>query len=145
MKMILIFLLIVQQGNNWNNANGEPFLNGLDVTTYFSKNVPEKGNSKFSAKYGGMIFYFSTEANQKSFIVNPEKFLPAYGGWCAYAMGLNGEKVEVDPYTFKVVDNKLYLFYNFYFNNTLKDWNKDEKNLQRSADLNWSNIIQIKK
>jgi YHS domain-containing protein len=145
MKMILIFLLVVQQGNNWNNANGEPFLSGIDVTTYFNKKVPEKGNSKFSAKYAGMIFYFSSQANQKAFMENPEKYLPEYGGWCAYAMGLNGEKVEVDPYTYKLVDNKLYLFYNFYFNNTLKDWDKDEKNLRRLADQNWSNIIQIKK
>jgi len=37
------------------------------------------------------------------------------------------EKVEVDPGTFKIVDGKLYLFYNKFFNNTLKSWNKDEK------------------
>ena len=57
-------------------------------------------------------------------------------------MGANGEKVEIDPSTFKILDGKLYLFYNAYFNNTLKSWNKDEKNLKDKADRNWSNLIK---
>lgn len=140
-----MFFIVFQQESNWNNANGKPFLEGMDITTYFNKNIPEKGNSKFSVKHSGLILYFISEANKKAFVENPEKYLPEYGGWCAYAMGLNGEKVTVDPFTFKIVDNKLYLFYNFYFNNTLKDWNKDEKNLQRLADYQWSNITGSKK
>ena len=63
-------------------------------------------------------------------------------GWCAYAMGAKGEKVEVDPETFKIVDGKLYLFYNKFFNNTLESWNKDEARLRSNADKNWSKIIQ---
>jgi hypothetical protein len=35
------------------------------------------------------------------------------------------------------VNGKLNLFYNRLFNNTLEDWNKDETNLKRKADLNW--------
>ena len=52
-------------------------------------------------------------------------------------MGSTGEKVEIDPETFKIVDGKLNLFYNAYFNNTLKSWNKDENNLKKKADSNW--------
>jgi len=57
-------------------------------------------------------------------------------------MGDNGKKVEIDPETFKIIDGKLYLFYNAYFNNTLKSWNKDEINLKLIANKNWSNIIK---
>ena len=57
-------------------------------------------------------------------------------------MGDYGKKVEIDPETFKIVDGKLYLFYNAYFNNTLKSWNKDEKNLKAKADKNWSTLIK---
>jgi hypothetical protein len=60
---------------------------------------------------------------------------PAYGGWCAYAMGSTGEKVSVDPKTFKIVNGRLNLFYNRFFNNTLDDWNKDEVNLKKKADF----------
>ena len=46
-------------------------------------------------------------------------------------------KVEIDPGTFKIQDGKLYLFYNKFFNNTLKSWNKDETKLQKNANANW--------
>jgi len=45
-----------------------------------------------------------------------------------------GKKVEVDPETFKIVDGKLYLFYNSLFNNTLPKWNKAEMDLKIKAD-----------
>ncbi len=67
---------------------------------------------------------------------------PQYGGWCAYAMGNSGEKVEVDPETYKIVDGKLYLFYNKYFTNTLKSWNKDEAKLKSKADESWKNFYK---
>jgi len=51
-------------------------------------------------------------------------------------MGELGEKVRIDPETFKIVNGKLYLFYNFFFNNTLKDWNDNEKHLKSKADKN---------
>ena len=75
------------------------------------------------------------------FIKSPSSYEPQYGGWCSYAMGSTGEKVEIDPETFKIVDGKLNLFYNAYFNNTLKSWNKDEVNLKRKADGNWKKLI----
>lgn len=34
--------------------------------------------------------------------------MPQYGGWCAYAMGANAEKVEIDSETFKMKDGKLF-------------------------------------
>ena len=71
---------------------------------------------------------------------NPQKYEPAYGGWCAYAMGAKGQKVSVDPETFKIVDGRLNLFYNKFFNNTLEDWNKDEGNLKKKAEANWQKI-----
>jgi len=55
-------------------------------------------------------------------------------------MGEKGEKVNIDPETFKIVNDKLYLFYNKFFNNTLKSWNKDEARLKLSADNNWTKI-----
>jgi hypothetical protein len=57
-------------------------------------------------------------------------------------MGASAEKVEVDPETFKIVNGKLYLFYNKYFNNTLTKWNKDEDRLKKQADANWSKLTQ---
>jgi len=82
-------------------------------------------------------YRFASAANRDLFKASPARYQPQYGGWCAYAMGAKGEKVEVDPETFKIVDGKLYLFYNKFFNNTLKSWNKDEAGLKTKADVNW--------
>jgi hypothetical protein len=57
-------------------------------------------------------------------------------------MGASGEKVEIDPETFKIVNGKLYLFYHSWINNTLTRWNKDENNLKTKADNNWLHFYQ---
>jgi hypothetical protein len=90
-----------------------------------------------AATYEGVTYYFSTQNNKDMFVKNPTNYEPQYGGWCAYALGSSNQKVEIDPETFKIVDGKLYLFYNAYFNNTLKSWNKDEASLKSKADKNW--------
>lgn len=115
-------------------------LEGYDAVSYFS-NKAIKGNKKYSVISQGIMYYFMSETTKDIFAANPEKYKPQFGGWCAYAMGEKGEKVNVDPETFKIVDGKLYLFYNAYFNNTLKSWNKDEKNIKNKADLNWKKIF----
>jgi hypothetical protein len=85
---------------------------------------------------------FSSAVNKEYFSKNPSKYEPQFGGWCAFAMGDSGEKVEINPETFKIIDGKLYLFYNAFFNNTLKSWNKDEANLKAKATSNWNKIIK---
>ena len=103
---------------------------------------PQKGSSSFIVKHNGITYQFSSSKNMELFKSAPSKFEPAYGGWCAYAMGAKGEKIEVDAETYKIVNGKLYLFYNAVFNNTLPKWNNDEKNLNLKADLNWQKFIK---
>lgn len=119
------------------NVKNNVAIEGYDPVAYFVQNKAVKGKQNLTSIYEGVVYYFSTEKNKQTFIKNPSKYEPQYGGWCAFAMGDYGEKVEVNPETFKILDGKLYLFYNAYFNNTLKSWNKDEVNLKRKADANW--------
>lgn len=93
-----------------------------------------------SAMHDGVTYYFSSEEHQRDFQINPVRFLPEYGGWCAYAIGATGDKVKIDPRTYKLLDGKLYLFYNFKGYNTLDDWNKDESNLLVKAGEYWTDI-----
>ena len=119
------------------NLERDVALDGYDAVAYLNQSKAVRGNKSNSAMHAGITYNFSSMANKEEFSKNPSKFEPAYGGWCAYAMGSSGEKVSVDPKTFKIVNGKLNLFYNRLFNNTLEDWNKDETNLKRKADLNW--------
>jgi hypothetical protein len=118
-------------------------LSGFDPTSYFTKK-PQKGIKNFSYVHDGVKYLVANAENQAAFIKNPAKYEPQYGGWCAYAMGSKGEKVEIDPETYKITDGKLYLFFHTFYKNTINDWNKDEKFFKQKADYNWSKIIKSK-
>ncbi len=115
-------------------------IQGYDPVAYFKQNKAVKGKKELAVFTEGVTYYFSTPENKEAFRKTPTAFEPEYGGWCAYAMGAKGEKVSIDPATYKIINNKLYLFYNKFFNNTLKDWNKDESNLKLKADASWQKI-----
>lgn len=117
-------------------------IQGYDPVAYFQDNKAEKGMNSLAVFYQGVTYYFATDAHKAAFKANPAKYEPQYGGWCAYAMGAKGEKVEINPETFKIVNDKLYLFYNRGFNNTLKTWNKDEAHLLPTADANWMKLFK---
>lgn len=125
---------------NFNLDNGVA-IQGYDPVAYFTQKKAVKGSKDLVVVFQGATYYFSSADNKEAFKKNPAQYEPQYGGWCAYAMGKDGSKVEIDPETFKIIDGKLYLYYNKYFNNTLKSWNKDEANLKAHADANWQKIF----
>lgn len=116
-------------------------LDGYDVVSYYN-GKPEEGSEDLHHTYRGIVYLFSHPANLNKFKSNPDKYEPAYGGWCAYAMGDSGEKVKVDPETYKILNGRLYLFYNFWGNNTLEEWNRNEIKLKEAADRNWRKNVQ---
>ncbi|KIA85437.1 YHS domain protein [Flavobacterium sp. AED] len=124
------------------NLERKVAIQGYDPVAYFKQGKAVKGKKELTATYEGVTYNFSMPVNKEYFLKNPLKYEPQFGGWCAYAMGDSGEKVEINPDTFKIIDEKLYLFYNAYFNNTLKSWNKDQANLKSKAESNWKKIIK---
>jgi YHS domain-containing protein len=117
-------------------------IQGYDPVAYFVQHKAVKGKKEFAQVKEGVTYYFSSASNKELFVKNGLNYEPQYGGWCAYAMGETGEKVEVDPETFKILDGKLYLFYNSLFNNTLPKWNKAEADLKSKADKNWKSTYK---
>ena len=124
------------------NLKNNLAIQGYDPVAYFTQNKAVKGNTGLSYNYQGVIYNFSSAENLNLFKQHPEKYEPAYGGWCAYAMGEKGEKVSINPSTFKIKDGKLYLFYNAWGTNTLTSWNEDEASLKKKADINWGKIFK---
>jgi YHS domain-containing protein len=150
MWVSLLFVLSVFQGFSQTDAFRSKQFNlddgvaikGYDPVSYFTQDKAVKGRKEFSYSYHRVTYHFNSAADQETFQANPAKYEPQYGGWCAYAMGHDGSKVEVDPETFKIINGKLFLFYNRFFNNTLKTWNLDESKLHEKADANWQKILQ---
>jgi YHS domain-containing protein len=116
-------------------------LQGYDVVGYFN-GKPAKGDSQYFLYYKGVKYLFANAQHLETFKAMPEKHEPNYGGWCAYAMGKTGEKVEVDPTKFKIVDGKLNLYYYSIINNTLTKWNENEAALKTSANQYWNQFTK---
>ena len=147
MKNIVFFLHLFivsnlcSQENVYNLKNGF-IAEGYDVVAYF-ENKATKGNKQFTTDFDGVKFQFSSNENLATFKKNPTKYIPQYGGFCAYAIGKNGEKVSINPKTFEIGEGKLYLFYNSWGTNTLEMWQKEDPNkLQKKADENWKKIVK---
>jgi YHS domain-containing protein len=120
---------------NFNLDNGVA-MREFDPVSYF-KGKPVKGSSKFTEDYRGVTYYFSSEENKTEFTKAPAKYEPVYGGWCAYTVATTGERVKISPQAYKIIDGKLYLFYNFNGDNRLLKWNTNEKSLKAAAESKW--------
>ncbi|MFH6944203.1 YHS domain-containing (seleno)protein [Flavobacterium sp. FlaQc-50] len=152
MKKLIVLLLVFTSISSFSqeeakrvsqyNLEKKVAIQGYDPVAYFVQKKALKGNNDFVTSYMGVVYKFISAANKDLFIKNPAVYEPQFGGWCAYAMGSDGDKVDINPETFKISNGKLYLFYNAYFNNTLKSWNKDEVNLKAKAEVNWKKVYK---
>lgn len=86
----------------------EPELGGYCPVCYISAGKAVEGKAEFAVEHEGKAYLFVNEDAVEAFKKDPEKYLPAYDGWCAYGMSL-GKKFESDPTVFKVVDGRLFL------------------------------------
>ena len=110
---------------------------GYDTVSYFNQNKPLKGLKTYQVNYSDATWYFSNKENKQKFLANPKKYIPQYGGYCAYAMSV-GFIVSSDPYAFTIKNDKLYLNYS---KDVRKKWLKDADNYIKEADVNWQGFI----
>jgi YHS domain-containing protein len=111
-------------------------INGYDPVAYFSEGKPVKGNEKISYRWNSATWYFSNKQNLDSFTMNPQKFAPQYGGYCAYGMS-QGHKAPTEADAWTIENGKLYLNYN---KNVKQMWSKDRPGYIQLADKNWVEI-----
>jgi YHS domain-containing protein len=111
-------------------------IRGYDPIAYFAEMKPVKGLPEFHAEYQGSTFYFSTATNRDRFTMQPDKFAPQYGGYCAFGMA-KGYKAVIAPAAFTVVDDKLYLNYS---ESVRSQWKLDIPGYIRKAHENWPDV-----
>ena len=114
-------------------------VSAYDPVSYFPEGggKPQKGLIRLSFPYRDVTYRFASQENLERFKKDPEKYLPAYGGWCAWAMGELGKRVDVDPESYEIRDGRLYLFYRDRELDTRALWQKNPEGLRRKADANW--------
>lgn len=108
-------------------------LKGYDPVAYFTAGKAVKGDAKFEYKFMDATYRFSSQANLELFKKAPEKYIPQYGSYCAYAVS-RGYTAPVDPEAFDIVNGKLYLNYN---KAVQTKWREDRDNYIAAADKNW--------
>lgn len=114
-------------------------LDGYSPVSYFEKGQAEKGSKQHKSQYEGVSYYFTSKAQKTTFENNPSKYVPAYGGWCAFGISVGG-LFRVDPEKFKIVDGQLLVFLNDIEVDARKLWNEtsngDVVNTKKAKD-NW--------
>lgn len=140
MKNIFVFLLVLvstaalaQESKLFSAGEGEVAFDGYDLTTYHL-GEPIQGSDDFIYWHEGRIFKFASQENKDKFGDDPEKYLPAYGGWCATAMA-QGFTAEPNYKMFEFQDGKLLFFEVKAFFNGKTQWLKDPDNNTEKATL----------
>ena len=143
-----LFFTLIWAGTQGLYAQARPLINaekgialqGYDPVAYFTENKAVKGDSANQSTYEGARYFFSSAKNKDAFAKNPSRYAPQYGGWCAFAIGKAGKKVPINPESFKVTDDKLYLFYKKGNYDALNGWKKNETKLTTKADKAWKKL-----
>ncbi len=115
-------------------------LAGYSPVSYIDLGLAQRGLKEFKSVHDGINYYFTNADQKAAFEKNPEKYLPAYGGFCAFGIAV-GARFRVDPNKFLVSDGKLYLFLYDLEVDAQQLWLQgDEKDLRQKADANWKQL-----
>ena len=116
---------------------GDGAIRGYDPVAYFTQGQPVQGSRDISFSWNGARWHFSSEENRAAFVSSPEKYAPAYGGYCAYAVA-NGYTASTDPEAWSVVNGRLFLNYS---QGVKKRWERNISGYIKSGDANWPGVL----
>ena len=115
-------------------------LEGYCPVAYFAVNKPVRGKPEHSALYDDVTYHFVSADARDAFIAEPQKYVPAFGGWCAFGMAVE-DKFPVDPTSFKIVDGQLMVFLKNPGVDARAIWNDgNEKELKAKAAAHWASV-----
>ena len=112
---------------------------GYDPVSYFPEggSKPVKGLISISVEHEGVSYRFASEDHKAAFVKNPSKYLPAYGGWCAWAVAELGKRVDVDPQSYLLRNGQLLVFYRDAALDTRAMFLENPDALYRKGEANW--------
>ncbi|MEM8488098.1 MAG: YHS domain-containing (seleno)protein [Bacteroidota bacterium] len=125
-----------KMANNIDNSNIA--LQGYSPVSYLDLGLAQRGVKDYKSTFEDVTYYFTSSAQKDAFDKNPERYLPQYGGYCAFGV-YAGAKFRVDPNKFIVEDDKYFLFlYNLELDaQQLWITENDHSRLVKKANENW--------
>ena len=109
---------------------------GYDVVAYVTQGKPVEGSRQFEHRIGGTTYRFASAANRDAFAKEPDRYLPQFGGFCAWAVS-RGYTADVDPQAWRIVNGRLYLNYS---RRVQAKWEEDVPGNIAKGDSNWPAI-----
>lgn len=110
---------------------------GYDPVAYFTDGRPVRGTTQFRTTYQNFEYRFASAAHLQAFQANPTRYLPQYGGYCAWAVS-QGYTAAGNPNNWRIVDGRLYLNYN---DEIQQRWERDIPGFIASANSNWPAVL----
>lgn len=112
-------------------------IQGYDPIAYHTENKPVKGDARFTSMHDGATYRFVTDEHKALFDAMPEKYAPAYGGYCGYAASIN-RLSPISPEWFQIIEGRLVLQHN---QKAFDRWNADLGGNRLKADANWPGLV----
>lgn len=112
-------------------------VDGYDPVAYFTDGRPVRGTTQHRVTHQGYEYRFASAEHLAAFRANPARYLPQYGGYCAWAVA-QGYTAAGNPNNWRIVDGRLYLNYN---DEIQTRWERDIPGFIRSANGNWPRVL----
>ena len=128
---------VANQQSPVNVSRGQLALQGYDAVAYWTRGQPTKGSTTFEHRWNDAVWRFSTAANRDQFAKDPARYLPEFGGYCAYAVS-RGYTADIDPNAWRIVDGRLYLNYS---KRVQKLWEEDVPGNIAKGRQNWPGVL----
>ncbi len=126
--------------SKYNTDDSKIALQGYSPVSYLDLGIAQKGLKDYKATHDGLTYYFTSKEQLKSFNANPDRYMPQYGGFCAFGVSV-GAKFRVDPNKFVVKDNKYFLFLYDVEVDAQQLWLAGKHNeLVSKANSNWTQL-----
>ena len=137
--ILLFFALAPAQANHPTgvvDSSWDGFaIKGYDVVAYHTMGRAVEGTHDFSYNWLNLTWQFSSAEHRDMFTADPLAYAPQYGGYCASAPHVDG-KPDIDPMAFRLVNNRLYLFFS---EKGADAWASDKKEVL-AAEIIWENV-----
>jgi YHS domain-containing protein len=111
-------------------------LDGYDPVAYFTDGRAVRGSAGFAHVHEGTTYHFASAAHRDAFAAEPARYLPQYGGFCAWAVS-RGYTAPTDPLAWRIVDGRLFLNYS---RSVQRTWEQDAPGNIRKGDTNWPGL-----
>ena len=116
--------------------DGGTAIRGYDPVAYFTQGKPVEGSPQYTTEHQGAQWRFASPENRDLFAAAPEKYVPQYGGYCAWAVA-NNYIAPIDPHAWSIKDGKLYLNFSKFVR---ARWAVDKSGNIAKANQNWPGL-----